>query len=423
MEHIKVPAVANTLSVKAFGALHHSHYRIYFFSGIVAMIADNIEHVVVYWIIFQKFHSPTLAGFAVISHWLPSLLFSVHSGALADRMDCRKLIKWSQIVYMVSSFAWWILLLTGSLQIWQAVILLLLHGVASVLFGPAQQLIIHDMVGSEYLQSAIRLNASSRSLSTLLGPAIGGALMLMLGPAMGIIANVLNYIPLIIAAGYLPYTGHRLESNQGEKRKRSTSFKELGEIFKEAAQDRRILFMIIIGGVTSLFVGNAFQAQMPEYAHRLGADEVGVQYSALLAANAAGALVAVFLLETTSYLKPTVRSALICTTIWSLAIGLFPLVPSYAWAMILLLLAGFFNITFVSMAQTLVQVLAPAHMRGRFVGLFQMANMGLRVGSGFTVGVLGGIVGVSWSLGISAAVVLAISLVMLALHIMGSHQR
>ncbi len=55
------------------------------------MVADNIEHVISYWVIFQAFHSPTLGGFAVISHWLPFLLFSVYTGTLADRFDCRKL--------------------------------------------------------------------------------------------------------------------------------------------------------------------------------------------------------------------------------------------------------------------------------------------------------------------------------------------
>ena len=383
------------------------------------MIADNIEHVIAYWIIFQKFHSPTLAGFAVISHWLPSLLFSLHSGALADRMDCRKMIQASQLVYMLSSLGWGLLFLTDSLQIWQAVVLLLLHGVASVMFGPAQQLIIHDMVGSEDLPSAIRLNASSRSLSTLLGPAIGGLLMLLMGPALGIIVNVLNYLPLIMVAGFLPYSCHQRTARPSEQ---ISAFRRLALIFNEACKDRRILLMIILGGITSLFVGNAFQAQMPEYALRLGADEAGLQYSALLAANAAGALIGVFLLESTAYLRPGVRIAIVCAIIWSVAIGLFPLVPSYGLAMTLLLLAGFFNITFVSMAQTLVQVLAPVEMRGRLVGLFQMANAGLRVGSGFTVGVLGGLVGINWSLCLSAAIVLVLSLAMLAYHIAAQHR-
>jgi hypothetical protein len=66
-------------------ALHVPDYRRYFALGLLAMTADNIEHVISYWVIFEKFHSPALAGFAVISHWVPFLLFSVYAGALADR--------------------------------------------------------------------------------------------------------------------------------------------------------------------------------------------------------------------------------------------------------------------------------------------------------------------------------------------------
>ena len=76
-----------------FGALHHPDYRRYVLFALVGQIAENVEHVISYWVIYQSFHSPTLAGFAVISHWVPYLVFSVYTGALADRYDCRKLIQ------------------------------------------------------------------------------------------------------------------------------------------------------------------------------------------------------------------------------------------------------------------------------------------------------------------------------------------
>jgi len=81
-----------------FAALHTRDYRRYFALSLVAMTADNIEHVISYWVIYQAFHSPMLAGFAVISHWMPFLLFSVYAGALADRYDCRKLIQAGQVL-------------------------------------------------------------------------------------------------------------------------------------------------------------------------------------------------------------------------------------------------------------------------------------------------------------------------------------
>ena len=63
-----------------FAALHVPAYRRYFVAALLAMTADSIEHVISYWVIFLKFNSPTLAGFAVISHWLPFLFFSFHAG-------------------------------------------------------------------------------------------------------------------------------------------------------------------------------------------------------------------------------------------------------------------------------------------------------------------------------------------------------
>ena len=88
-----------------FGALRHRDYRRYCIVAYLGQIAANVEHVITYWVIYQAFHSPTLAGFAVISHWLPYLLFSVYAGALADRYDCRKLIQISQGLFMLASLA------------------------------------------------------------------------------------------------------------------------------------------------------------------------------------------------------------------------------------------------------------------------------------------------------------------------------
>src|SRR5688572_27467079 len=191
-----------------FAALRVPAYRRYFVFNLLSMMADNIEHVISYWVLFQAFHSPALAGFAVISHWVPFLLFSLHAGALADRYDCRRLIQISQGLFMLASLAWGVLFLAGTLQMWHAVALLLIHGAAGVVGAPASQLIIHDMVSDADLPSAIRLNASSRYLAILLGPAIGGGLMLLLGPAWGLLTNVLIYVPFSIFVARAPYTGH-----------------------------------------------------------------------------------------------------------------------------------------------------------------------------------------------------------------------
>src|SRR5262245_55076594 len=161
----------------AFPALRNRNFRIFFVGTMLAMMADNIEHVVSYWLLFQKFRSPALAGFADITHWTPFLLLSVYFGGLADRRDCRKIIQVAQVMFMVVSAAWAVLFFTNTIQVWHAGILLIIHGIAGVMWAPAEQLLIHDLVSPEHLQSAVRLNATSRQLGILFGPAVGAGLM------------------------------------------------------------------------------------------------------------------------------------------------------------------------------------------------------------------------------------------------------
>ena len=384
-----------------FAALRVPAYRRFFVLGLLSMTADNIEHVISYWVIFQAFHSPALAGFAVISHWVPFLLFSLHAGALADRYDCRRLIQISQGLFMVASLAWGWLFLSGTLQMWHAIVILLVHGAAGVVRAPASQLIIHDMVPRAELESAIRLNASSRYLAILLGPAIGGGLMLLLGPAWSLLTNVLVYLPFTIFLSRVPHTGHA----DGVLRTRSSGVTEVFGALADARLEPRIVTMIVLAGASSFFVGNAFQAQMPEYAQFFGADESGSRYTVLLAANAAGAILGVLLLEGANVLRPSARTAIVCAGLWGVTMALFPMARNYQMAVALLVLGGVFSITFTSMAQTLVQVLAPVGLRGAVVGLFNTAMLGLRAGSGLTVGVLGTFIGIRLSLELSSLMV------------------
>src|SRR5688572_32729860 len=94
---------------RSYAALRHPAFRNYFIASALAMAADNIEHVISYWIMFAKFKSPLLGGIAVVTHWLPFLLFAFFAGALADRVDPRRLIKIAMAMFMGVSLAWGLL--------------------------------------------------------------------------------------------------------------------------------------------------------------------------------------------------------------------------------------------------------------------------------------------------------------------------
>jgi MFS family permease len=377
----------------------------------MVMMADSIEHVISYWMLFQKFHSPALAGFAVISHWLPFLFFSVYSGALADRFDPRRIIQIGMGMFMLASLTWGVLFVTDTLQTWHAVVILTLHGFAGVAWAPSAQLILHRISGGgPSLQSAVRLFAMSRTLGLLMGPAVGGAIMIAIGPRAGILLNVLFYLPLTLWLRNAPFAA--------QKDGRAPPRIGLGDIvgtLRDLSGNQIVLPLTLVAGAASLLVGNAHQAQMPQFAHDLGHGEAGFYYSALLAANATGALTAGIILESRGgfLLKP--QSVFIGVMLWCCFMGGFAASSIYPLSLLLLFCAGFLDMSYNSSAQTLVQLNAPPAIRGRVIGLYNMFSNGGKAFAGFTVGVGGSLIGIHWSLALSALAAMVVAAMLLLL--------
>ncbi len=396
--------------LKSFAALRHPGFRMFFIGNATAMLADNMEHVITYWVIFQKFNSPALSGFATISHWLPFLVFAVPAGVLADRVDPRRMIQVGMLLFMSVSLAWGVLIATDTLQIWHAMILLILHGLAGVCWMTPGQLLLHDIVGAEQLQSAVRSNATARYVGTMLGPAVGSAMLQVMTPAHALFINMLIYLPLFIwlwKASYGPkfrLTKHVPRAIGG--------FADVFATLRIIAGNHTLLSMTLLAGLASMFIGIAYQPQMPGFASMLGHGNPGAAYAVLLAADAAGSLVAGFLLESRGLLPPRPATALVLTGLWAASLAIFALSDSYPLAIAALFAAGFFELSYGTMTQTLVQLNAPVEMRGRVIGVFAMAALGMRMFSGITVGLMGEAIGIRSSLSLGAGLLLVSVLVL-----------
>lgn len=392
---------ATPIAHRSFAALRHSGFRWFFIGNATAMLADNTEHVISYWVMFQKFNSAALAGFAVVSHWVPFLLLSVYTGALADRYDPRRIIQAGMLLFIGVSLAWGVLFYTDTLQIWQAMVLLVLHGLAGVLWNPSMQILLHDIVGPQELQSAVRSTATSRYLGILVGPALGSGLLLLAGPAWGMFINALVYLPLTLWLCKAPY-GPKFRAGPQPVRAPLHGLSEIFTTARAIRGNRSVMLMTLLAGGAAFFIGTSYQAQMPGFAMSLGHGDPGLSYGALLAADAAGALIAGVLLESRGLLPPRVMTALILASLWCVALTSFALTHTYPLALVLLFAAGFLELSFNAMAQTLVQLNAPVDIRGRVIGLFNVAALGMRTFSGVTVGLVGSAIGIHWSLALSA---------------------
>lgn len=412
----------------SFVALRDRGGRAYLAGTALVMMADAIEHVISYWILFQKFNSPVLGGIAVITHWAPFLLLSVYTGALADRYDPRRIIQIGMVFFMLTSLGWALLFLTDTLTWWNATLLLILHGLAGVFWGPAAQLIIHDIAGSSQLQSAIRLLAMSRTIGLLLGPAVGGAMLLWLNPATGLFINILIYLPLTLWLWKAPYGPKFRKQDPAAPPQRipSRTFSDFAITFRKIASNNVIVSMTVLAGLASFFIGVAIQPLMPAFSAHLGVEaakgaaavvagdghahgeiSASTRYSILLSANAAGAVAAGLILELRGLLPPAPRTAVILVALWALSLIGFASTSSFYVAVLLLFAAGFLQLTHQAMTQALVQMNAPADLRGRVIGLYQTCSLGMMTFSGVTVGFGASLLGLHTALMLSGAALLA----------------
>lgn len=389
-------------SAGKFAAFKDSGFRYFVLLSASAMLADNVEHVITYYAAYRRFHSPSLGGFAVISHWVPYLLFSIPIGALTDRFDPRRLIQIGMLLFISVSLAWGVLIMTDTLQIWHAWVLLVLHGLAGVFWSAPSQVLLFDIVGPGKIESAVRLNATMRYLGMLVGPALG-MVLLSLGASHGLFVNAMIYVPFYLWLCTAPY-GPKFRAAGAMVRPALRGLEDVIATFKSVRNNRTLVSMMLLSGGAALIIGNAYQAQMPQFALDLQHGYYGFMYGLLLAADASGALLGGIALEAGGAMRARPSSAILLALLWCIAMGGFALSLSYLPAVVCLFAAGFLELSFNSMSMALILLNAPNEIRGRVIGVYTMASLGARTFSGASVGLLGGVIGVHHSLALSALV-------------------
>ena len=293
LEPLKPAAVSTS-----FAAMRSPSYRWQFSAYVLAMMADNIEHVISYWVMFQKFQSPALAGFAVVSHWLPFLLFSVAVGALADRFDPRRIIQcgMAAVHRRVARLG----LFSSSptrCEMWHAMVLLVLHGCAGVLWQTSSQLLLYDIVGAG--ASAERGAAErDRALSRRAGRARGRRRASCWRSGRPRHPSQHAVLPADRAlAVRAPYGPRSAGIGAARDASRCAASPTSCRPSATSRAHRILASMTLLAGCASFLSATPTRRRCRASPHDLGHGDPGVSYSVLLAADAAGALLAGLLLE------------------------------------------------------------------------------------------------------------------------------
>ena len=392
-----------------FAALRAPWYKGYLAGSVLMMGGDNLEHAITYWVMWQMFHSPVLAGLAVLTHWLPHLFFSIPLGGLADRYDCRRLIQLSALLFIAVSIGWGILFATHGLQPWECVALLLVHGFASAIWKAPDQLMLYDMVGPADLPSAVRLTATGITLGQLVGPAIGAVLLFTVGPTVGIFLNVAMYLPFLTYLFIVPITGHLRDA----ARRAAPHLRDIVSVLRDVPKYPSILVVMILQGAIALFIGVALMPLLPEFGTLLGQNANPLGYAVLVSSMAAGAVISGVTLEAIGRIRASTRLAIIAGIAFAVSILVFALSRSYPLSIAALVVAGGSSLIAASTSQTIVQLEAPPERRGRFVGAAGMTSQGFQAGSGILIGLLAGGLGVAGGVAVAAIALVAVTIALL----------
>jgi MFS family permease len=372
-----INAIGSERMRRSFGALHERNYRLYLIGQMVSQIGTWMQRTAQAWLVLDLTGSPLALGTVTAVQFVPVLFFTLWGGVLADRVAKRDLMVVTQTLQMVQAFVLGFLVLTGVVQLWQVYVLALALGVTSAVDQPARRALASELVDREYVASAVALNSAMLNLARVVGPALGGLGIVLVGVAGCFLLNGVSFVAVIVALLMMRSSEFRLVLNT-----RRVGFAgQIIEGFVYATRTPDVAFTLILVGALGTF-GYNFNVVLPLLA-RFALDSSALGFgglnSALGIGSVAGALFAA------GQGRSTVRAVTFAATVFSVVLGLLGLAPFYLAAIVLLLAQGFWSVSFSTTANTRVQLAAPPELRGRVMGIYNLVFVGTTpLGAGLT---------------------------------------
>ena len=352
------------LSVKKY-----RNYRLFFLGQTISLPGTWIQRFAQAWLVYSLTHNSAFAvGFLAFAQFLPFTLFSLLAGVVVDRFDARRTVLVTQASHMTLAAAMAVTTLTGVVRPWHVYLIAFLAGLVQVLDAPARQQLTYRMVGRRELQNAIALNSSVFNASRIYGPAVAGVLIAAFGAGICFAINAVSF--LAVLAGLLMMRPQEFYPVKPSERPRMMAGVREGLAF--ALRSRQVLLVLLLVLVISTFCLN-FNVLLPVLAKKT-LDAGPRTFGALSASFGAGALFGGLLAAA----QARARTSLMILGAAGFGASQLLIAPdTTVWlACLLLVLAGISFTTWSSNANSIVQLSAPDHLRGRIVGLYFFAFAG-----------------------------------------------
>jgi len=393
--------------LSTFESFGHRDYSYFFVGAALSNTGTWMQQVALGWLVYELTRSSSALGVVNFLNGIPVTFLIIFAGALADRVDRRKLLIWSQVILMAQALAFGVLTQMGVISIPWIYSLTLAAGTVSAFMFPAWQAMVPDLVPRESLLNAIALSSAQFNAARLVGPMLGGAVLAAFGIAEVFYANALSFLFVIWALWVIRpnqemHGGHHEESRTGA----------LVAGLRYARQHRRVAMHLVTATMLTI-LGMPFIALLPIIAaETLGLGSTG--YSVLMGANGAGALVGA--LAVASLPKHVHRDNIIRYGLALQAVGVVVLsFVRTGWiAAAVLVVMGAAFLACVSSINTNLQTAAPPRIRGRVMSLFVLSFMGIMPLGSLVFGALGEAIGAPRALLAGGVGLLAFAAVLIA---------
>jgi MFS family permease len=353
--------------LRAITSLRQRNFRLFLFGQMISLIGSSMQSIGQAWLVLELTHSAWQLGLVGALQALPILFLSIFGGVFADRWPKRRVLLVTQTAAMLQALLLWALIATGTVQLWHIYVLALLLGLTNSLDKPTHQAFVVELVGREDLPNAVALNSSLMTLARIVGPGIGGIIIAASGVSMLFLLNALSFLAVI--AGLALINTRELHAqalrhpNAGERQKTWQSLREgVDYIWKTPT----VLVVILVVGLVLLF-GSNFNVLLPLFATdvlHVGATGFGL----LSAAIGVGSLIAALWLAWDNS-APTLRRVLVGALLFGMLEVVFAVSRSYLLSVALIASIGFMETIFAFQAITMLQTVAPDHLRGRVMSV------------------------------------------------------
>jgi MFS family permease len=388
-----------SLNRRTFKSLGHRNYRLFFTGQVISVTGTWMQRVAQAWLVLQLTHSPVAVGILALAQFLPFSTFGLFAGVIVDRLDPRRLVIVTQASSMVLASILAGLALSGVVEAWHVYVLGFLAGTVQVLDAPARQALTYRMVGPAELPNAIALNSGLFNGARIFGPAVGGALIALAGAGVCFAVNAVSF--LAVLAGL--FLMRPSEFSPVERFERPRMLRGIGEGFRYVLGDRRALVVLLLVALVSMFSVNN-NVLLPVLAKRTLDSGAGT-FGLLSAFFGAGALIGALAAAAVSNAR--VKTAIVGAAGFGLSQLLLAPEHSLAPALVLLFVGGVCFTLWSSNSNTVLQLEAPSHLRGRVIGLFFYAFAGTGSLGGLFAGWLADTGGTKLAYAVAGSVALA----------------